>query len=101
MHFAKPQPYRAIVPPGLGDPALLVALSGAAEIAGGAGLLVPATRGPAAWGLAALLVAVWPANIFMAIDAGRFASFAPAWALWLRVALQVPLIALVLRARRT
>ena len=64
---------------------------------GGAGLLMPAelfgfpVRRVAAWGLVALLVAVMPANIYMATDHERFASL-PVWALWARLPLQLPLI---------
>jgi uncharacterized membrane protein len=92
LHFTRPAIFRAIVPPALGHAAELVALSGAAEFAGGIGLLVPATRRAAGFGLVALLIAVWPANWYMAADAGRYAALAPAWALWLRVPLQLPLI---------
>ncbi len=88
MHFTAAAGFRAIVPPALGHAPALVAISGVAEIAGGLGLLVPATRNAAGIGLIALLVAVWPANIFMALAAGSFATVAPAWALWLRVPLQ-------------
>ena len=95
LHFAKPKPFVAIVPDGFPDPALLVAISGAAEIAGAVGLLLPQTRRAAAWGLGALLVAVFPANVNMAVHAERFASFAPGWALWARLPLQPVLIALV------
>jgi uncharacterized membrane protein len=92
MHFTGAAGFRAIVPPALGHADVLVAISGVAEIAGGLGLLVPATREAAGIGLFALLVAVWPANIYMALAAGSFASVAPAWALWLRVPLQLPLM---------
>ncbi len=91
IHFARPAIYRAIVPPAFGDAGTIVAISGAAEIAGGIGLLIPATRRPAAIGLLALLAAVWPANWYMAMTADRFASLAPAWVLWARVPLQLPL----------
>jgi uncharacterized membrane protein len=91
-HFARPAAYRAIVPPQLGDPSTLVRLSGAAEIAGAIGLLVPQTRRAAGIGLLALLLAVWPANWYIALEANRFSAIAPAWALWLRVPLQLPLI---------
>jgi uncharacterized membrane protein len=101
LHFTQPALYLSIVPPQLGHAALLVALSGAAEIAGGAGLLLPATRNAAAIGLIALLVAVWPANWYMALAAERFAAVAPAWGLWLRVPVQLPLIWWVALARRT
>jgi uncharacterized membrane protein len=92
LHFVQPQPYRKIVPPMLGHQAEIVVISGLAEIAGGVGLCLPQTRRAAGIGLVALLVAVWPANIYMAVD--------PAWALWSRVALQVPLIWLVWRVGR-
>ena len=92
FHFARPAMFRAIVPPALGHAAELVAISGAAELAGGIGLLFPATRRPAAYGLIALALAVWPANVYMALAADRFATLAPAWVLWARVPLQVPLI---------
>ena len=95
MHFARPRMFEAIVPPGLPAPGALVALSGAAEILGGVGLLVPATRVLAAWGLLALLLAVFPANVFMARHAERFRRIAPAWALWARLPLQPVLMAVV------
>ena len=100
LHFARPQMYERIVPAWVGHAHEVVLLSGAAEFAGGVGLLIPATRVPAAWGLVVLLLAVWPANVQMALDAERYAKLAPAWALWARVPLQVPLIAWVLWAMR-
>jgi uncharacterized membrane protein len=86
-HFAIPRAYRQIVPPGFGDPARVVALSGVAEIAGGAGFLLPATRRPAGFGLLALLVAVFPANVYMARNPERFPRI-PRWALYARLPLQ-------------
>jgi uncharacterized membrane protein len=65
MHFVTPVPYRQIIPPGFPSPALLVVISGICEIAGGAGLLVPRLRRAAAIGLILLLIAVYPANIYM------------------------------------
>jgi uncharacterized membrane protein len=91
LHFAFPQNYLKIMPPYLPVPLSLVYLSGAAEILGGIGLLLPSTRQLAAWGLVALLIAVLPANIHMAVDHSRFASI-PLWACWLRIPLQLPLI---------
>lgn len=74
--------------------ALLVAISGACEILGGLGLLVPATRRWAAWGLVALFVAVFPANVNMAIHRLPFGKFpVPVWALWARLPLQAVLVA--------
>jgi uncharacterized membrane protein len=86
-HFVIPGTYRGIVPPGWGDPAMLVRVSGVAEIAGGVGVLVPRTRRPAGFGLIALLAAVFPANVYMARNPERFAKI-PAWALYARLPLQ-------------
>jgi uncharacterized membrane protein len=65
LHFLHPETYLRIMPPALPAPRLLVLLSGVAEMAGGLGLLLPATRRWAASGLLALLLAVFPANIYM------------------------------------
>ena len=100
LHFVKPRVFEAIVPPSLPAPRLLVYLSGVAEVAGGLGLLVPALRPWAGWGLAALLVAVFPANVFMARQADRFRRVAPRWALWARLPLQAVLVVWVLWASR-
>lgn len=93
MHFVRPGMYRAIVPPTFPAPDVLVAVSGAGEIAGAVGLAFRATRRPAALGLIALLVAVFPANIYMAVAHARFATVAPAWALVARLPVQAVLIA--------
>ena len=69
MHFAKPAMYARIMPPWLPAPMALVFISGVAEVLGGVGLLVPGTRVAAGLGLIALLVAVFPANIQMLINA--------------------------------
>lgn len=67
-HFLIPEPYVKIIPKQLPYPLLLVYLSGFYEILGGIGLLVPPLSRPAAWGLIALFIAVFPANINMAIN---------------------------------
>lgn len=67
-HFTNFPFFVAIVPPFLPWPAALVYVSGVAEILGGVGLVVPRTRRAAAWGLIALYVAVFPANIYMAVN---------------------------------
>jgi uncharacterized membrane protein len=100
LHFIRPAMYQQIVPPQLGHAGVLVALSGIAEIAGGLGLMIPRTRRAAGFGLIALLVAVWPANIYMALEAGRFGAAAAAWMLWARVPLQVALMWWVERVSR-
>ena len=86
LHFLKPTAYLRVMPPYLPAPELLVLLSGAAEVAGGLGLLWPATRRAAGWGLLALLVAVFPANVYMLQIHEQL--HLPAWALWARLPLQ-------------
>ena len=86
LHFLAPGPYLRIMPPWLPAPRLLVALSGAAELAGGLGLLWPATRRLAGWALLALLVAVFPANVQMLQMHAQL--HLPAWVLWARLPLQ-------------
>jgi len=66
MHFLVPEVYVQIVPPVLPGPLTLVYLSGIAEIALGLGVLHPRTRRLAAWGLIGLLIAIFPANVYMA-----------------------------------
>jgi uncharacterized membrane protein len=66
LHFVVPELYVQIVPPFFPAPLALVYLSGLAEIAVGIGLLLPRTRQHAAWATVALLVAIFPANIYMA-----------------------------------
>ncbi len=88
--------FARIVPPMFPRPLLLVRISGVCEMAGGIGLLVPGVRRAAAWGLIALLVAVFPANVYMAVEAGRFADLGiPAWGLWGRLPLQGVFIGVV------
>jgi uncharacterized membrane protein len=79
MHFVIPGVYAQIVPPGLPQPLALVYLSGAAEILLGVGVIVPRTRRLAAWGLVALLIAVFPANVYMATH-DVVLEGVPAWA---------------------
>ena len=88
-HFHRPEFYRRIVPPYFPSPAALVAISGVCEIAGGIGLLPRRTRRVAGWGLIALLIAVFPANIYMVIDPQKTADGSiPTWALWCRLPFQ-------------
>jgi uncharacterized membrane protein len=87
-HFVSPRFYRAIVPPPLRDDAkLVVDVSGVAEVLGGLGVLLPRTRRAAGAALVALLVAVFPANLYMAREPDRFRRF-PRWALFARLPLQ-------------
>jgi uncharacterized membrane protein len=96
LHFVRPRMYEAIVPEALPARRELVYASGAAEIAGGAAVLARRTARPAGWWLIALLVAVFPANVHMAVNAEKFRSI-PEPLLWLRLPLQGLLIAWVWR----
>jgi len=91
LHFARPRAYEAMMPRPLPAKRALVYASGAAEVAGGAGVLHPATRRPAGWWLIATLVAIFPANVNMAVNAERF-RVVPEPLLWLRLPLQAALI---------
>jgi uncharacterized membrane protein len=92
MHFVKPDFYMRMMPPYLPWHRELVFVSGACEVVGGLALLVPRLRVAAAWGLIALLVAVFPANVHMALHPDEFPNIPPL-ALWLRLPLQGALIA--------
>ncbi len=67
-HFAVTASYEAMMPTALPWPRLLVYLSGVAELAGGVGLVVPSLRRAASIGIMLLLIAVFPANINMAVN---------------------------------
>jgi uncharacterized membrane protein len=92
-HFVKPELYLKIMPPYFPAPALLVLISGVAEFAGGLGLLIRPFRRAAGWGLIVLLLAIFPANIYMLQHSERF-DF-PVWTLWVRLPLQIVFIAWV------
>jgi uncharacterized membrane protein len=93
MHFVAPGAYVLIVPLWLPNPPLLVVISGVCEILGGLGVLLPATRRLAGWGLIALLIAVYPANIHM-LRLAYQSDASALWkaALWLRLPLQLPVL---------
>jgi uncharacterized membrane protein len=94
LHFVKPQNFTRIVPKYLPYPLALVYISGFFEILGGVGLLIEPVRIYAAWGLIALYIAVFPANIYMATEKISFPGLKSAqWILWARLPLQVVLIA--------
>jgi uncharacterized membrane protein len=95
-HFIKPDFYRGIIPPAFPAPGVLVAVSGGCEIAGGLGLLVRPLRRAAGWGLIALLLAVFPANVYMATSPQATPGWHfPHWLLWLRLPLQAVFVAWV------
>ncbi len=86
-HFVNPEFYIAIMPDYLPAHSELVALSGVLEILGGLGVLVPRTRSLAGWGLVALLVAVFPANLHMALNPELFPDVSSA-GLYFRLPIQ-------------
>ena len=101
LHFASPKPYLKIMPPYVPWHPAMVYLSGVAEIAGGIGLLIPRLRRMAAWGLVAVLIAVFPANLYMATDHIQMtANPAPEWIAWARLPLQALLVWWVLWCTR-
>ena len=105
MHFLKPRFFEAIVPPAIESAKQeVVAISGAAEIAGAVAVLHPATRRLGRWWLLALLVSVFPANVHMAVNPEQIRGLEmrrfPRWALWARLPLQPLAMLWVWRATR-
>ena len=94
-HFAKPEFYLPMMPRSLPYPVALIYLSGFAEIGLGVAVLVPRLRRLAAWGIIALLIAVFPANVHIALhDVPLFGATEGlgAWN-WVRLPFQAVLIA--------
>ena len=94
-HFTNPDPFVAMMPAFLPWHLELVYLSGVFEILGGIGLAIPRTRRIATWGLLALLVAAFPANINMAVNELYLFGAQEEWQLWARLPVQLVLAALV------
>jgi uncharacterized membrane protein len=90
MHFLKPRMFIRIIPPFVPNPVLINKLTGVAEIILGLGLLLESTRTFSAIGIIILLVAVFPANIYM-YQIG--AKGIPKWMLLARLPLQFLLMA--------
>lgn len=93
-HFVSPEIYWKIMPEYLPWPRTLVYVSGFFEVLGGVGLAVGRLRRMAGWGLIALLIAVFPANVDMLQHADQFPSI-PSWLLVARLPLQGVLMAWV------
>jgi uncharacterized membrane protein len=92
-HFIDPATYVAMMPSALPWHLELVYASGVFEILGGLGLIHPRTRRLAGWGLIALLVAIFPANLNMAVNHLPLGGqVVPEWALWARLPLQIVFI---------
>ncbi|HVM27473.1 MAG TPA: hypothetical protein VM433_07345 [Mycobacteriales bacterium] len=95
-HFLAPGPYDAIVPSFLPAPRAWTYGSGVVELLVGAAVAAPRTRRAGATAAAVLLVAVFPANVQMALDPGDV----PRWLAVARLPLQVPLVLWALQVRR-
>jgi uncharacterized membrane protein len=99
-HFVNPRFYRAIMPDYLPAHDELVAISGVAEMVGGAALMRPRTRRLGAWWLIATLIAIFPANLHMALHPERYKNV-PRNALYARLPFQLVFIAWVRSAARS
>jgi uncharacterized membrane protein len=99
-HFVNPRFYRAIMPDYLPAHDELVAASGVAEMIGGAALMHPRTRRFGGWWLVATLIAVFPANVHMALHPERYRKLSPA-ALYARLPVQLVFIAWVRSSGRS
>ena len=97
LHFVAPGPYERLIPPFLGAPRPWVYGSGVVELACGAAVAAPATRRKGAWATAALLVAVFPGNVYMAVEPGDV----PRWLAVARLPLQVPLVLWAVQVARS
>ena len=105
MHFVARRSFEAIVPKAIETRKReAVAVSGVAELAGAAALLHPATRRFGRWWLLGLLIAVFPANVHMAVNPEQIKGLdldkVPRWALWARLPLQPLAMIWVWRATR-
>lgn len=86
-HFVNPDFYLRIVPPWLPWHESIVFWSGVAEIGAGLGVLIPAIRREAGWFAIAVLLAVFPANVWMAVDPSIWPEVSTS-ARWLRLPFQ-------------
>lgn len=96
LHFLVPRPFDRLIPTALGEPRPWTYASGIAELACGSLLVRRRTARLGGYAAAATMVAVFPGNIKMAVDAGAPASLA-SWLAWLRLPFQAPLVAWALR----
>ena len=95
-HFINPSPYLAMMPSYIPWHSSLVWISGVAEICGGIGILLRPVKLVAGWGLVALLVAVFPANLNVAMNGWPGVEL-PTWSLWARLPFQIIMIWAVYR----
>jgi len=103
LHLVHPESFEGLVPQVLGNPRWWIHGSGVAELVGAALLAHPRSRRVGGWWAAVLLVAVFPGNLKAAFDGGMASAPPPldsAAAAWLRLPLQLPLVAWALRHGR-
>ncbi|MEP6715289.1 MAG: DoxX family protein [Terriglobia bacterium] len=101
LHLVLPATYLKIVPPYIPAPLAMVYISGVAEMLGGIGLCIRALQRAAGWWLVAVLIAIFPANLYMAMEKIQFTERPlPTILLWGRLPLQALLIWWVLEASR-
>ena len=101
-HFFSPERYLPMMPPFVPNPRAMIYVSGVAELAGGIGLLIPRTARLAAWGLVVLLVAIFPANIYVALSGVNAAGLPSSpWYTWSRLPFQIVFIWWVLASTYT
>lgn len=93
-HFWNPKFYRAIMPPYIPEHGLMVEVSGYAEVILGAMVFIPRWARVTRWGLIALLIAIFPANLHMALNPQQYPQI-PHWILWARLPLQPLMMAWV------
>lgn len=99
-HFVRPEFYLRIMPPWLPWHDELVFVSGVCEVVAGVLVLIPRTRRAGGLFAIAVLLGVFPANVWMALDASVWPEV-PMWARWARLPLQALLILWAWRATRT
>ncbi|WP_300566025.1 MauE/DoxX family redox-associated membrane protein [Flavobacterium sp.] len=90
-HFRKPRLYLKIIPPYFSNPKMLNYLSGLAEIVLGICLCIPFTSKYAAWGIIALLIAIFPANLYMYQNDNAGLGLSK-WIRFVRLPLQIVLL---------
>lgn len=96
LHFVRPEFYDALIPPFLPNPRAWTYGSGVLELVAAGAVALPRTRKAGGYATAALFVAVFPANVYSAIDPGNL----PRWAAIARLPLQIPLVLWALQVGR-
>lgn len=96
LHVVRPDFYDALIPPFLPNPRAWTYGSAVLELAAAVAVALPRTRRVGGYATAALLVAVFPANLYSAIEPGDL----PRWAAIARLPLQVPLVLWALQVAR-